>query len=50
MQKIEITISDQITLDAGTIEETSDHYLVYPPTISAIEQLITKLDAIPKPG
>ena len=48
MQKIETTLSDQITLVAETIEETSDHYLVHPPTIPMIEQLIMHLDAMPQ--
>jgi hypothetical protein len=48
MRKIEITILDQIKLDAGAIEESHDHYLVHPPTIPMIEQLISELDALPQ--
>jgi hypothetical protein len=48
MRKIEIAISDQIKLDAGTIEESQDHFLIRPPTVPMIEQLITQLDALPQ--
>jgi hypothetical protein len=48
MRKIEITISDQIKLDAGMIEEAQDCFLVHPPTAPMIEQLITQLDALPQ--
>jgi hypothetical protein len=47
MRKIEVTISDQIKLDAGTIEEPQDYFLVRPPTVPMVEQLITQLDALP---
>jgi hypothetical protein len=48
MRKIEITISDQIKLDAGTIEQSQDSILVHPPAVPMIEQLITQLDALPQ--
>jgi hypothetical protein len=48
MREIEIAISDQIKLDAGTIEESQDHFLIRPPTVPMIEQLITQLDALPQ--
>jgi len=48
MRKIEITISDQIKLDAGTIEESQDYFLVRPSPVPMIEQLFTQLDALPQ--
>jgi hypothetical protein len=48
MCKIEMAISDQIKLDAGTVEESQDYFLVHPPTVPMIEQLITQLDALPQ--
>ena len=48
IRKIELTISDQIKLDAGTLEETQDYSLIQPPTAPMIEQIITQLDALPQ--
>ena len=48
MRKIEIMVSDQIKLDAGTIEESQGYLLVRPSPAPMIEQLITQLDALPQ--
>lgn len=48
MRKIEIPISDQIKLDAGTFEESQDYFLVRSPAVPMIEQLIIQLDTLPQ--
>jgi hypothetical protein len=48
MKKIEITISDELTLDAGSIEESIEQFVVHPPSTPMIDQIIAYLDEKPE--
>lgn len=45
MPPIQISVTDEITLDAGTIVKTEDRFIIHPPAIAMIDQLIAYLDS-----
>ena len=47
MKKIEITVSDELTVDAGTVEESTEQFTVHPPATPMIDQIIAYLDEKP---
>jgi hypothetical protein len=48
MTQIEIKITDHIVLDAGTVEETAEHFTIHPPVTPMIDQLLAQLDEMPE--
>lgn len=47
MNRIEIKVTDDLTLDAGAVEETADHFTVHPPDTPMIDQLLKFLENKP---
>jgi len=47
MNRIEIKVTDDLTLDAGVVEETENHSTVHPPETPMIDQLLAYLDKKP---
>jgi len=48
MTPIEVKVTDHIVLDAGTIEETAEHFTIRPPGTPMIDQLLAQLDEMPE--
>ena len=47
MKQIEIKVSDELTLNAGSVEETAEQLFIHPPATPMIDQLLAYLE--PKP-
>jgi hypothetical protein len=47
MNPIAIRVSDDLTLDAGSIEETPDQFVIHPPDTPMIDQLLAYLEDKP---
>ncbi len=47
MDQIRIYVTDDLTLDAGSIEETGEQFVIHPPDTPMIDQLFAYLDQKP---
>jgi hypothetical protein len=47
MDRIRISVTDDLTLDAGSIEETGEQFVIQPPDTPMIDQLFAYLDQKP---